>query len=202
MNLKKTTGLLLVSGVGLLAVGCGSEEGSNELSDQVASLERQVEQLEQENQQLEQRNDKLQAQVKKLRSKGEAGEDSSDETNGVDSAQTVDYPYFETPSGNIACSISESHARCEITEKTWDPGPAPANCNLDWGYGLVVEGEGEGQLLCAGDTVRVNDAPVLQYGTASQVGSFECSSEETGVTCKNNDTNHGFEISKGSYDQF
>ena len=188
MKLGKSIGLLLVSSVALLAAGCGSDEGSDESSDQVASLEKKIGQLEQENQKLEE--------------KVKADEDSPGATNGEGNRPTVEYPYFETPSGNIACSISESHARCEIRQKTWNPGPAPSDCNLDWGYGLIVEGESEGRVLCAGDTVRTNDAPTLQYGTATQTGSFVCSSEESGVTCTNNETGHGFEISRDSYDRF
>ncbi len=111
---------------------------------------------------------------------------------------------FRTPSGNIACILSDEGARCDIAERNWN-APRPAGCprELDFGQGLTVaDGDGPGTVVCAGDTTLDPSAPVLGYGESTSVGDFTCASEEDGVTCRDDGDNRGFFISKQSYRLF
>jgi hypothetical protein len=56
--------------------------------------------------------------------------------------------------------------------------------------------------VCAGDTTIDPTAQALPYGTDSVVGSFQCESRSTGMTCTNTGTGHGFFISFASYRAF
>lgn len=107
---------------------------------------------------------------------------------------------FQTPSGNIFCRMDEGGARCDISEKIYEPPYRPASCSLDWGNSLAVGSTGPGEVLCAGDTVKDPSAPVLGYGQASTVGSITCTVEESGVSCDNEATGNGFTLSKMSID--
>jgi hypothetical protein len=117
---------------------------------------------------------------------------------------TVHLATFESPSRNIGCDIIAGTARCDIQQRSWGPPPTPKSCPpvVDYGQGLVVGGSGPGQLVCAGDTTRDPTAQALPYGTDSVVGSFQCASRSTGMTCTNTATGHGFFISFASYRAF
>jgi hypothetical protein len=112
---------------------------------------------------------------------------------------------FQTPSGNIACILSDEGARCDIAKRDWN-APRPASCppQMDFGQGLTVsdEGDGPGTVVCAGDTTLDPSAPVLDYGESTSVGDFTCTSEEDGVTCRDDGDNRGFFISKQAYELF
>ena len=92
-------------------------------------------------------------------------------------------------------------ARCDVRTRTWTPPPKPADCQLDWGQGLKVSAQGSGTFVCAGDSIFGQTA-VLAYGTRSVVGSMTCTSTESGVTCINNATGHGFAVSRDDYSVF
>jgi len=111
-------------------------------------------------------------------------------------AQTLES--FQTPSGNISCRMDESGARCDISEKIYEPGYKPASCSLDWGNALSVGSSGPAEILCVGDTVKDPSAPVLDYGQTSTVGPISCTVDEDGVNCDNEATGHGFKLSKMS----
>ena len=85
---------------------------------------------------------------------------------------------FETPSGNIACTVSESGATCTIREYDF---AAPEGCSAGSPVTLTVDASGS-RTDC-GATVNSGGGNVLQYGSASQVGDFVCTSAETGVRC-------------------
>src|SRR5947207_2725662 len=48
--------------------------------------------------------------------------------------------FFLSPSKNIGCSLSDSGARCDISDRTWSPPPKPAGCDVDFGQGVTVVG--------------------------------------------------------------
>ncbi len=123
------------------------------------------------------------------------GEDSDD-----DSGQVVSLKSFQTPTGNIACLMSAKSVRCDIAEKQWT-APRPAGCpkQLDFGQGLTLSAEGPAEVVCAGDTVLNPDAPVLDYGSSSRIGSITCASAESGVTCIS-DSGGSFTLSREAYE--
>lgn len=104
---------------------------------------------------------------------------------------------FVTPSGNIGCSITGDGARCDISERDWEPTPKPPSCDVDYGQGIGVSAEGA-SFVCAGDTV-LGGTDTLSYGQAAIAGSYRCESATEGVTCSNTETGAGFFISRGSY---
>jgi hypothetical protein len=107
--------------------------------------------------------------------------------------------YFETPSRNIACgwfSGLGGSLRCEIRSLLRPTPPRPASCDVDWGYGLAMGRTGRARVLCAGDTVRrTGSVRILAYGTTWRRGGFRCTSERTGLTCRNA-SGRGFFLSR------
>ncbi|MBU2662193.1 hypothetical protein KOI35_01600 [Actinoplanes bogorensis] len=114
---------------------------------------------------------------------------------------TVDEAMFKTPSQNIACALTASDVRCDIVRKSWTPPAKPADCDLDWGNGLVVSG-GKVVFTCAGDTVIGSSDQTLEYGQALRAGSVRCDSESSGLTCKDEETGHGFTLATAAYKIF
>ena len=106
--------------------------------------------------------------------------------------------FFLSPSKNIGCSLSETGARCDIQDRSWQPPPKPASCDVDFGQGVTVVSTSPATLTCAGDTVLVGDQ-VLDYGHLATRGDFECRSAKSGMTCRNLKTNHGFSLAKEKY---
>ena len=104
-----------------------------------------------------------------------------------------------TPSGNIECITffysGQESLRCDMGALTPSFTNKPADCPTDWGSAFGMASTGEAQVLCHGDSIVGPEQVVLQYGTAIQYGSFNCTSEKTGLTCINLD-GHGFTLSK------
>nr|WP_221378600.1 DUF6636 domain-containing protein [Actinoplanes polyasparticus] len=116
-------------------------------------------------------------------------------------AAVVDEAMFRTPSQNIACALNDSEVRCDIVRKTWKPPAKPADCELDWGNGLAVTG-GRVTFTCAGDTLVGTSETTLEYGQALRSGSVRCDSENVGLTCKDDETGHGFTLAASRYTLF
>ncbi|MBK5232687.1 MAG: hypothetical protein JJE13_06865 [Thermoleophilia bacterium] len=136
------------------------------------------------------------------------GSDYSSSDDQTDVATTPaktsqSYEAFQLPSKNIACQVLKpAYARCEVKKKTFSPPVKPASCTLDWGTSVAVQGKGPGKFICHGDTVVVPDAPVLEYGESSAVGSVVCDSSEAGIECRNTNTGHGFFLAREDYRTF
>jgi hypothetical protein len=107
---------------------------------------------------------------------------------------------FTLPSKNIGCLVTAESARCDISEKTWEPPAKPADCRQAWGNALTVTAEGA-TLTCAGDTV-LGAAEVLDYGKAVQVGDFVCTSASAGIRCTHAPSGHGFTLARAEYKVF
>ncbi len=107
---------------------------------------------------------------------------------------------FLSPSGNIGCRISTLGARCDIVEKTWDPGAMPESCTGNWGPGVMVDAAGPA-IVCATDSA-VAPGPNLGYGETVTEGVFVCSSSEAGMRCENSETQQGFALSRRAYTFF
>jgi hypothetical protein len=108
---------------------------------------------------------------------------------------------FSTPSKNIGCYVEADSARCDIAKKTWKPPAKPADCELDYGNGVAIFGQEEATVVCAADTV-LGGTEILAYGEVVRVGSFLCDSESSGVRCTNEDSGHGFTLSRQAYTMF
>jgi hypothetical protein len=115
---------------------------------------------------------------------------------------------FHSPSGNVGCKISPTSVRCDIDQRDWSPPPRPADCTLDFGQGIAIgTGEQQAHFVCAGDTVRVlppygGAGEPLAYGEAITAGQMRCESAESGMTCRDVGSGHGFSISREAYQLF
>ena len=114
-----------------------------------------------------------------------------------------DYTGFASPSMNIGCMIAPSSARCDIQQRDWSPPPRPENCPSFTGYGqgLIVTPGKPAQVVCAGDTAY-NQNSILGYGESITAGVLRCTSAESGVTCRDLQSGHGFTISRQAYQLF
>jgi hypothetical protein len=108
---------------------------------------------------------------------------------------------FTSPSGNVGCILSSNYARCDISERDWSPPARPADCEFDYGQGIsLAPGEGAA-FVCAGDTALGGGEP-LAYGRSVQAGMLQCDSAESGITCRDTKTGHGFAIAREAYRVF
>jgi hypothetical protein len=93
--------------------------------------------------------------------------------------------------------------RCEIAVKDWQPPPQPASCTADWGSGLVLDTRPA--MLCASDTIRgdsfygTDGSVILPYGTAFKFAPFSCSSQRSGVDCRNTANGAEFLLTRERY---
>ena len=125
-------------------------------------------------------------------------DDDSDDDVGEDGG-VVSLKAFQSPSGNIACVMTQRYARCDVAERDWSPPAAPADCQLDFGHAIQLAAEGSASFVCAGDTVLNPDARELPYGSASQVGAITCESDEAEIECENM-SGGKFSLSREEYD--
>ena len=114
------------------------------------------------------------------------------------------YVDFVMPSGNIGCGYSDDPRpvlRCDILETSDFPEAQPSECELDYGHAYAMRRHGRVEILCAGDTVVNQDAPVLRYGERKKIGGFSCTSRRRGLRCKNR-SDHGFFLSRADIKRF
>lgn len=119
-------------------------------------------------------------------------------------ARAQEEVYFRSPTGNIHCAIwagDWTSARCDLSEYTPSFPLRPADCDADWGFAFQVEFRGAGYPVCAGDTVRMPGAPILDYGRSVTLGGITCTSEQSGMTCMNRQ-GHGFKVARARQQVF
>ena len=109
------------------------------------------------------------------------------------------YAAFKSPSGRINCSINNDAADCVLVDNTWEVPPPDEPCDATWGMSVEVAGT-RARLTCRGDAPPVG--PALPYGHEIAHGPFLCRSDESGITCDNQETGHGFKINRASFDLY
>jgi hypothetical protein len=77
----------------------------------------------------------------------------------------------------------------------------PADCELDWGGAFEVAIRGRAAPVCAGDTVAMPGAPILDYGRSVTAGGITCTSAQSGMTCVNLD-GRGFKVARARQSLF
>jgi hypothetical protein len=108
---------------------------------------------------------------------------------------------FISPTGNVACMIDPTWVRCDILDNDWSPPPRPADCEFDYGQGISLSPGAPAEFVCAGDTAFGPDE-VLPYGESITAGVLACDSADSGFTCRDVETGHGFSISRQAYQLF
>ena len=75
--------------------------------------------------------------------------------------------------------------------------------DLSSGATPQISGRSEGAFsLDEGFRGAGSSPQVVEYGQSVTFGSWVCSSEETGMTCRNTETGHGVFLSSGRYETF
>lgn len=118
-----------------------------------------------------------------------------------DRETVTDLVGFSSPSGNVGCYLDSTTARCDIGERDWAPPPRPSDCEFDYGQGITLSVGESPAFVCAGDTALGGGAP-LAYGQSVTAGTLRCESAETGITCIDSATTHGFSIARERYRMF
>jgi hypothetical protein len=111
---------------------------------------------------------------------------------------------FTTPSKNISCALTSKFVRCDIFEHSYEPPPKPASCEFDYGSSLSVVPGGPAEFACVSDAIAgtPDTLPVLEYGTKTTVGPFECESSSAGVRCLDTASGAGFSLAREAAETF
>lgn len=107
---------------------------------------------------------------------------------------------FASPSGNIACEITDVAATCTIADSTAEP-VAVENCAGTAGQVLTVTAEGVTTPCVQGALPgpAAPGTPVLEYGESTTSGNFTCESERSGMTCRYDPTGAGFSLARAGH---
>ncbi|MCV7195922.1 DUF6636 domain-containing protein [Mycobacterium angelicum] len=107
---------------------------------------------------------------------------------------------FQSPSGNIYCTLDSMGAACDISEYNYQP-PPPPECgkHLAWGSRFTLSAGAAGAIACHGDTLRIPGEPTLNYGQTASAGTITCVSEMSGMKCTDSSSGHFFRVSKDAY---
>ncbi|MCV7363863.1 DUF6636 domain-containing protein [Mycolicibacterium neworleansense] len=115
--------------------------------------------------------------------------------------QVKELTRFTSPSGNVGCYLDTSMARCDIAERNWAPPLRPASCEFAYGQGMTLRPGRPAEFVCAGDTA-LGAGGELGYGDSITAGTLRCESADTGITCRDTKTRHGFALSREAYHLF
>lgn len=108
---------------------------------------------------------------------------------------------FQSPTGNIACHISETGAACEIGRYQYTPPPRPANCDNEWGDRIGFDHGGGPAFFGCNMGTFLGDLPTQRYDTPLTAGPITCVIHAaSGVTCRDSKTGQYFRLSQQSYE--
>lgn len=107
---------------------------------------------------------------------------------------------FQTPSGNIVCSVglgaASADVLCQIVERNGPPAlPQPLACAATWGHEFMLFETGPTQMRCGNRPGRAPGVEVAPYGETGRFGDITCISTQQGFECRNRD-GHGFFLSR------
>ncbi|QXU56640.1 hypothetical protein [Rhodococcus sp. LW-XY12] len=130
--------------------------------------------------------------------------------------QSLREVYFQSPSGNILCEMSDAEkagtwgglsdnpqVACMASEyvgKEPVPPPCSQTLNSTPGGAAITRSHDAVRGVCTGGwpwNAALEDFRVLPYGTSVEWSGFRCSSAENGITCTEEATHKGFMISRG-----
>jgi hypothetical protein len=103
---------------------------------------------------------------------------------------------FAAPSRNIACEITTDAVTCSIAKLNQQPAPIDG-CDGTTGYRVMMAaGTGKVTLPCVPASDQPKAAPKnmkpLKYGDSISQGEVTCTSEKSGMQCKDNKSGRGF----------
>jgi hypothetical protein len=109
-------------------------------------------------------------------------------------------PGFQTPSGNILCSVVDGTATCRVIDHTYALPPRGDCAEPGWGNSVWLS-QGKAPFLPC-DTEQPGEyhgmpaRMTLDYGQTQSAGTMSCDSEQSGVTCADSSTGHFFTVSR------
>jgi hypothetical protein len=109
-------------------------------------------------------------------------------------AASAAFTQFSTPSKNIGCVSDGRYLRCDVRTTTVKAPPQPRSCDLDWGDAFEMTGSSGARRICHGDTA-LGGRRILGYGRSLRIGPFLCTSQMSGLTCRNR-AGHGWFLSR------
>jgi hypothetical protein len=113
---------------------------------------------------------------------------------------------FQTPSGNIFCNghvTGSGGLGCTIVSKSGTPPMVkPNSCSGYWGHEFKLGGNGNASMTCRASAPSQADyTDIAPYGESAEFGNITCTSERTGLSCRNK-LGHGFFLSRSSQQIF
>jgi hypothetical protein len=106
---------------------------------------------------------------------------------------------FQSPSGNIVCVARAGGVDCDIAERTYAAPPRPDTCHLNFGSRILLTPGAAPYFDCYGQSLRDRPLPTLDYDRSLRIGSVDCTSAASGVTCTDTDSGHNFTLSREFY---
>ena len=131
--------------------------------------------------------------------------------------------HFVSPTKNEGCAILGPEAAspgiwgCALAAQDWafpqtDPADYCYGAQVPCGYGIEVTGDDEPHPRRRGDsgfpaavtifstTGDPAQIQTLDYGHSVSYGDVTCVSQESGITCSDSASGHGFTVSKAAYE--
>ncbi|MFP7571966.1 DUF6636 domain-containing protein [Marivita sp. S2033] len=114
---------------------------------------------------------------------------------------------FNTPSGNIECTVGEgfegSDIECTIFQRSQPARVASlSGCPVSRGVSFYMRNRGGVSAICAGPEAQPTGAQgVAEYNVEGKFGGFTCYSATSGLQCRNED-GHGFHLSRANQQVF
>jgi hypothetical protein len=107
---------------------------------------------------------------------------------------------FQSPSGNIGCSLNTRGVSCEVVNYTWFI-PRPPDYQMGGRGNIFVLGRGSAPVagVWHSDHQFPDGAPTLNYGESRTAGTITCDSQSAGMRCTDSSTGHFFVVSRESY---
>ncbi|MFI5783566.1 DUF6636 domain-containing protein [Nocardia sp. NPDC051570] len=106
---------------------------------------------------------------------------------------------FQSPTRNIACSMSAENVVCMVAQRIYTAPPPPPDCHGGWGDEFALPAGQPVQIVCHTDRPVGNDVPELPYGDQRQLGNILCSSMVGYLVCTDLGTGHGFHLAREFY---
>ncbi|HET6732430.1 DUF6636 domain-containing protein [Mycobacterium sp.] len=123
-------------------------------------------------------------------------------TSPAPDGDAVESASFLSPDGNIACNVDMNvGARCDIIDASWPTPPTPADCQGSYGHMIAIGIDEPAEFICTDDTVFGSE-DLLADGESIASGAFRCESVDSGITCRNTETGHGFSLSYDANELF
>jgi hypothetical protein len=127
----------------------------------------------------------------------------------IDRATSADVgSVFQSPSGNITCSTAGGGGvvvTCDVAKGRSDaPASVPCPPGGPSDIGRIELTTAGARPVCNSDTIRQGAAATLAYGvrTGTSLGSVACLSEEFGMTCVDDASQHGFFLARDTFVTF